>query len=132
MSRPSWRLGTLLVALFLLGAAAGYGVAVARFFHGHGPDSPSRHGRTLMIDRLDRELKFTPEQRDKVQAILDRKEQELKVHRREARREMVESREATRREIEVLLDDKQRATYDAMIERMRARRGPRDTMDAGR
>lgn len=132
MSRPSWRLGTLILAVFLLGAAAGYGVAVSRFIRGHEPRLWPRRVHAHMIDRLDRTLELNPEQRERIRVILTRREEELRARRRDVRREMRESREATRRDIELLLDPRQRERYGAMVETMRTRPGPHDTLESGR
>ena len=132
MSRPSWRLGTLLFAVLLLGAALGYGAAALRVFGGRAPWLPSRKMHVVLLEKLDRELRFTPEQRERVRLLLDRKDSELRERRRAAHREMQRSREETRREIEQLLDERQRVIYRQMSERMRTRRGSRDTLDQGR
>lgn len=132
MTRPSWRLGTLILALLLVGAAVGYALATVRYLHGHEHRSPARRDHADLIERLDRELHFTPQQRERIQSILDRKAQELKERRWAARRELKESREETRREIETLLDERQQKHYRVMFERMRARWGRRDSLDQGR
>ena len=123
MTRPSLRHTGLLVALFVLGGALGFaGGTLNATRH---PWSPSGHGagRNVIIDRLDHDLHLSPEQRTKIQAILERNFEELKVRREAARGEMRASRDSTRRSIEALLDPVQQEKYRQIIERMQARWG---------
>lgn len=131
MTRPSLRLTGLLVALFVVGGALGFASgALYAFRH---PWAPFGHkmGKTVIIDRLDRELHLSPEQRVKVQAVLERNFAELRKRREAARVEMKASRDSTQQAIEVLLDPVQKEKYRRIIDRMQARwghsRSPGDT-----
>lgn len=131
MTRPSLRLTGLLVALFVVGGALGFASgALYAFRH---PSAPFGHkmGKTVIIDRLDRELHLSPEQRVKVQAVLERNFAELRKRREAARVEMKASRDSTQQAIEVLLDPVQKEKYRRIIDRMQARwghsRSPGDT-----
>ena len=123
MTRPSLRLTGLLIALFVLGGALGYAAGTLNAFR--HPAAPFGHkmGHTVIIDRLDHDLHFSPEQRAKIQVVLDRNFAELRRRREAARGEMKASRDSTQQAIEELLDPAQKKKYRSLIERMHARWG---------
>lgn len=71
MSKPSWKIAALLVAIVCVSAFAGYyfgfQVARARYRARSNPDT----WNVSAMNSLDRKLKLTPAQHEKVQAILD-------------------------------------------------------------
>lgn len=123
MTRPSLRLTGLLMALFALGGALGYAAGTLNAFR--HPAAPFGHklGRTVILDRLDHELHLAPDQRARIQAVLERNFAELRGRREAARGEMKASRDSTQRAIEELLDPAQKEKYRRIIERMHARWG---------
>ena len=130
--RPSPRLTGLLVAFLVLGAALGF--MAGAFVGVHHLEQPGgRHfGRNLIVNRLERELDLTADQKVKVQEIMERNLSTLRARRHAARREMVSSREETQREIETVLNPRQREKYRRITARMLARWGRADSVGAGR
>lgn len=123
MTRPSLRLTGLLIALFVLGGALGYAAGTLNAVrHGAAPFG-HRLGRTVILDRLDHDLHLSPDQRAKIQVILERNFAELRRRREAARGEMKASRDSTQQAIEELLDPAQKEKYRRIIERMRTRWG---------
>lgn len=123
MTRPSLRLTGLLLAMLVMGGALGfaggavYGSRRPWGFFGH------RTARTAFLDRLQKELDLTPEQRPRVQAVLERNLEELRRRRAAARLEMKASRDSTQRAIEEILDPAQKERYRKFIARFEARWG---------
>lgn len=123
MTRPSLRLTGLLVAVLVVGGALGF--AGGAVYSSRRPWGWSGHRavRTAFLDRLQKELDLTPEQRPRVQAVLDRNLDELRRRRAAARLEMQASRDSTQRAIEEILDPAQKERYRKFIARFEARWG---------
>ncbi len=90
-----------------------------------------RSPRLSYIDRLDRELHFTPEQRDSVVAILQRHDASTKEIWRESRRRFEEVRAQLRADIMKVLNEEQRERYRALIARSDSLRAVREARARG-
>lgn len=123
----AWALA-LLVAVFLVGGAAGAGVD--RMLVGARQESSTEHTRSggdrdrrrSYLDWLAAELTLTDEQRTQVQGILERSREHASVLWREYRPRYQELQEQARAEIRALLTEEQVTAYDALLERQRQRR----------
>lgn len=109
----------VLVAFFagLLAGAAGdrfYLVHTRQFF----PRRLAAMGAHRIVDHLDHELHFTPQQRKAVEEIVDRGRQRMDGIMGNVRPRMRQQIEMTNAEIEKVLTPEQRAKFDAMKMRM--------------
>ena len=105
------RAAALLLATFVLGAAAGAAV-MAYATH---PASPPGKGRSAWyLDHLTRNLDLTPVQQDSVKAVLDRYTPAMDSLMSEIRPRLDTVRTAMRSEIARFLDPRQQKEYDEM------------------
>ena len=103
----------LLAAAFAAGIAVG-GAAQAALAE-RGERVNSERGRRLSyVERLERDLQLTPEQRDMVAAIMDTHEGQMRQIWGDARGRVDEMRIEIRSEITDLLDQRQRDLYAAL------------------
>ncbi len=135
MSKP-WQVWLVLAAIYVFGGVCGAVVyRVARGGHRH-PLPPPREWVMRRVALINRELKLTPEQRERIQPIVQRNLDELTKAWRQSifgSREIVERME---REIATELTPQQRARMEQFLQerrehfrkelRERALRGDRD------
>jgi len=114
------RTAVLLVAVaFVAGALVGFAggrvYSISRLFdRGHGPDTM----RTRILHHLDRELKLTPQQRDRIGAIMDAHHKRMQQLSEGIRPQMHQEIDSANREIEAVLTPEQRTKYEEMRMRM--------------
>ena len=118
----------LLAAAFLLGGGIGLitGLQVGDREHSH-----SRGGRGH-LERLQRELDLSPEQRDSVRAILERHRPGFDSVWAESRPRYETLRDRVRSDIRAQLGPDQQRRYDDMIARLEAKRRAREERNAPR
>jgi hypothetical protein len=121
----------LLVAVFLAGGAAGWGVAASR-----GDHWPQRRGPDAMVDFLSRKLHLSAAQRDSVRAVITRHHAETEALWRQVHPRYDSLRAEMRLEISAQLDPQQRATYARLIAELehqhQAGDSAKPTSDGGR
>jgi Spy/CpxP family protein refolding chaperone len=109
-----------MLAAFIVGCSAGMigGIVFARYvgvpFAHRGPGGPPGgrpHGTGPMLERMERDLSLTPDQRDRVEKILE-----------ESRRGFAQVRESTHTAIERELTPAQREQWKVMEERFQRER----------
>ena len=108
------------VAGALIGFAGGRVYSIYRIFR--GPESATRG----ILRHLDRELKLTPQQHDRVAAILDQHHKRMQSITDTIRPQMHQELDAANKEIDALLTTEQRKKFEEMHLRMqRFRHGGR-------
>lgn len=119
--RLEWR---QVVPALLIGLALGAGLGRWAHWRHHGGGSPERrYGR--MVERFSRALDLTPDQRDRVESILETKRQRIRALRAETRPRFEEIRRSTKEEIRKVLTPEQAERFARLEEkwaRMRQRR----------
>ncbi|HEY6843303.1 MAG TPA: hypothetical protein VI391_03990 [Thermoanaerobaculia bacterium] len=85
---------------------------------------PRHFGSRPILERLDRELHLTPQQKTQVQQILDRHRARIEAAMANVRPQIRQEIDATNAEIEKVLTPDQRAQFAKMKMRMPHRRGP--------
>ena len=110
-----------LVVGLLLGAA--FGVSRGRPFQG-APRGGDQHYQR-MLERFNRKLKLTPQQKEEVARILAAKRAKLEALETQTKPKFEEVRAATNSEIRQLLLAEQQVKFDAMRSRWEARRAKR-------
>jgi hypothetical protein len=122
---------SLLAATFLLGVAVG-GIAMAAWAGDDARRPRREHERMSYSDRLQSELSLTQVQRESVEVILGRREEQMRELWDQMHPQFDTLRAQVRDEITNVLDDQQRARYAEMIahsdsvRRHRSRGGSRD------
>lgn len=115
-----------LVLVFLLGAALGAlgtlwatkrSLADERRLHDRSPRGA--------LERLDRELKLSPEQRRQLEAILDQTGEAYSAIRERARPEYEAARQSGREKIRAILSEQQRARFEELVREIDAREAER-------
>lgn len=132
MTKSTRTAALLLIAAFLLGAAAG---AVALTLYGRPPRmGPGRSpGPAGYLSRLEKDLKLTPVQRDSVGAILERFEPRMDSIWQEVRPRFETLRGELRSDINAQLTPEQQRHYAELLERHDARRhNSKDSSNAPR
>jgi Spy/CpxP family protein refolding chaperone len=125
-----WATG-LLVAAFAAGVAAG--VASSAWGGPHRGDRRGPPGQEAsFLDRLDRDLKLSPAQRDSVSAILKRYDEPMRELWRRGRQQLDSMRLRVRTEIGTVLSPEQQARYQIMNQRMDSLRAVRERGGASR
>lgn len=107
--------GFLAAALVLGGALGGAG---ARWVADDSCDRRHRRGADAYIERLERELDLTTEQRARIGDVLARQRETMSALWREVRPRAEEIRAETRREVHALLTPDQQARYAEFLERI--------------
>ncbi len=120
----------VITAVFVAGAAVGV-AAIGTLQHRHRDRERESNPRLSYIDRLDRELQLTPEQRDSVVAILQRHDATIKEIWRESRRRFEAVRTQLRADIMKVLNETQRERYQAFIARSDSLRAVREARARG-
>jgi hypothetical protein len=121
----------LLTLAFGLGALAGAaGLVVYQWRWGEPPRGAGPRGVQVMLRQLDDELRLTPDQHGRVEAILRETGEEFARVREEVRPRFREIRLRSRGRIRELLDAGQQQRFDALASRweelFRRRRPPGD------
>ena len=119
-----WKLIAGFALVFIAGGITGafVGAAHARHFFFHGP--PRDFIKERMGERLQRELKLTPEQVAKISPMLDKASAQLETIRTETAQRVHETMAQAHREMASVLTDEQRAKLQEMHRRhQRAFRG---------
>jgi len=131
--------GTLLLLLAfglgVAGGAVGFGVYQTRFGDWHAPRGAARF-QDRILSRLTKELGLRPEQRQKVEAVLEEAGQEFTKLREEMGPKFRDIRNRVRDRIRAALDAAQQVKFDAVAqewerraERWRDRGGKPDGSD---
>lgn len=120
----------VVAAAFVAGIAVG-GAASAALGDRDRDRGRESNPRLSYIERLDRELRFTPEQRDSVAAILRRHDATTKEIWRESRQRFEQVRAQLRAEIMRVLNEEQRERYRALIARSDSLRAARERGERG-
>lgn len=111
-----WWLAISLVVVFFAGAALGLFACALHarhfFFHRHGPQVAER-----IRMHLQRELKLTPEQSEKISPTVDRLATQLETIRKETSERVGAAMNESHHEIIPLLTPEQRERLDRMRER---------------
>ena len=84
-----------------------------------------------VVRRLDRALDLTPDQEQKVRAIVERRRARVETLWRESQPRIDEEMESAHREIEALLNPEQRLKFAKVVERWRHFAGPGPSGQAG-
>lgn len=111
----------LLIAAFVLGALTG-GAALALADRG-GDDGLKRRDRVSFIDRLDRDLDLTAEQRESVELILERHRPKMDSLWREVAPRFETLRAEVRSELNAILTPEQQVKHQEMMKRRAERHG---------
>jgi Spy/CpxP family protein refolding chaperone len=114
-----WRLIAGFVLVFIAGGITGgfVGAAHARHFFLRGPHRGFIKER--MSERLQRELKLTPEQMTKISPMIDKASAQLEAIRTETAQRVHETMAQTHREMATVLTDEQREKLKQMHRRHR-------------
>ena len=118
---------TTAVVVVIVAFIAGFivGVAGDRFylFRHFPPRHMSEFVAHRIVDRMDRELHFTPQQKAQVQQIIDRHRVRIDALMSGVRPQVRQELDATNAEIEKILTPDQRVQFSKMRMRMGGRRG---------
>lgn len=120
------------LAVFAVGLATGVMVGwrlapPPPAFQGRGYDGPGGRGSgrppspARLIDRLDRELELTDEQRTRIQQIFEARREPLQRTQREMRERMEREQRELQAEIRKVLTAEQQPKFDRWLEEDRAR-----------
>ena len=102
------------VAGALIGFAGGRVYSIYRLFNRRGSESVTRG----ILRHLDRELKLTPPQHDRVSVILEQHHKRMQALADTVRPQMHQELEAANKEIDAVLTPEQRKKFDEMHMRM--------------
>lgn len=119
-AKPKTWAAALLLGVLLVGGVAG--VAVDRVVAGRlacqdDPERETRDRRGSYVDWLAEELSLNPEQRTQVEAYIDRHREAVSALWREMRPQFEARKAQLRDDIRRILDDEQRAAYEALLAR---------------
>ncbi|MBI4552558.1 MAG: hypothetical protein HY710_09855 [Candidatus Latescibacteria bacterium] len=125
MGTSRWTAAVLLVLTFLLGVGVGFFARGPLFFGPRGPGMEDRM-RGRLTNRFAEELKLTPDQRTKVDRILEQSGQKMRALRREVIRPRFEAiADSTRMEIEQVLTPDQKVKFRQLTQKMKQPPPPR-------
>jgi Spy/CpxP family protein refolding chaperone len=120
----------ILAGLFLAGAASGAFLALRLAPQGHGRAQERRPFMERNMERMDRALAFTPEQRPQVEAVMRATGEELAKLRRDSREVTFQRIRSMNAKIEAMLTPAQSAKFadyqKEQFERMRRHQVERD------
>lgn len=123
MSDKNKKIWTFLTGLVLGGALMYTGLHFCSHYDWAGSwMKPPKHGSKKLAERFNRELDLTPDQKIKVEAILESHMKKMKDMRDSMRPRFDEDREAVRTEVRVLLTPEQQVKFDKMNAEFEARR----------
>ncbi|HKS24586.1 MAG TPA: hypothetical protein VJZ76_17425 [Thermoanaerobaculia bacterium] len=120
----------LIVAALIAGIVVGVaGDRAYLRYTRHMAPHPPRFSSDRMIQHLDHELQFTPQQREAVKQIIERHRQRIQALSDSIRPQMRQELDATNAEIEKVLNPDQQKKFRELSSRMhRGRRGSRSGM----
>lgn len=118
MNKP-WKVILVFVGLFLAGALCGSALTM-RILKGSRPDG-RQPARFDMMERLEKGLKLTDEQKEKIRPIVRRSQEETQRLRRENVREIAAAMDRMHNDIAAELTPEQRAKLEDMRKRFRER-----------
>jgi Spy/CpxP family protein refolding chaperone len=106
-----------IVIVFLLGLLGG---ALSTHFYykcrsDHGRGLHGQQREEFLVNRLDRELSFTPTQKEQVKVIVRETMQEIRQVRRQFRPQMEAIIEKSQQKVDVLLTPEQRKKFEKII-----------------
>jgi Spy/CpxP family protein refolding chaperone len=106
-----------IVIVFLLGALGG---ALSTHFYykcrsDHGRGIHGQQREEYLVNRLDRELSFTPTQKEQVKLIVRETMEEIRQVRRQFRPQMEAIIEKSQQKVDVLLTPEQRKKFEKII-----------------
>lgn len=134
MKRSSVTLALSLLLVFASGVAVG--VVGDRYFWGArpsgqaAPKTPEEYRRAYVAE-MNKRLKLTPGQMEKLNAILDETREQFRQLRERQRPEVRALQEAQTEKINAILDDKQREEY-ARMRKEREEKRKREEKERGR
>ena len=113
------RIHFVLISL-LIGLVLGYGAAR---WQGKNFDGPPKDGdmKKWMMDRLDRELHLSPEQRTQIETIFRAKHPQMQALHEEMRPKFEALRSATHDEVRKVLDEEQQKKFEELNKRREER-----------
>jgi Spy/CpxP family protein refolding chaperone len=118
MNKP-WKVILMFLGVFIAGGLCGAALGI-RFFHGPPPGGRNPV-RVDIMDRLDKGLKLTPEQKEKIKPIVQRTQEETQRLRRENVRELAAVMDRMHTEVAAELTPEQRVKLEEMRKRFRER-----------
>ena len=92
------------------------------------PPGPPPGLKNRMLDRLDRQLDLTPDQRARIDTVLTRREADLQALMRETRPRFDSIAARTRSDIQAVLTPAQREEFAKIVQRIESRRAHRRAM----
>ena len=129
--------GIVIVLVLLAGIAIGFFVHQAMpwrhgppgFGVGGPPPGPPGAIKNRMLERLDRDLKLSPEQHTRIDSVLTRREADLHALMAETRPRFDSIAARTRSEIQAVLTPEQRDEFAKIVQKMETRRRARGRED---
>lgn len=117
MNRSGWRAWVAAFALLALGAVLG--ITFDRFHVRGGPGSGLHDQvRRDPVGFMDRELSFTPEQRTRIAAIMERRQHQLDTVWQDTHNRLVATIDSLVTEISAELDSSQVPRFNALVDRL--------------
>jgi len=116
----------VVLSAFLAGLVVGVGGETVYLIHNHRLIPSRTAGKSMtkhLIDRLDRELKLDPQQRAKIETIVESRRQRIDSIWSSVRPAVTQQIDGTNAEIEKILHPDQLQKFKAMETRMRNRAG---------
>ncbi len=122
--------GAVIVLVFLAGVVAGFFLhhgllwrhGPPGFAVGGPPPGPPPGVKGWMLERLDRDLKLTPEQHARIDTVLTRREVDIRSLMTQTRPRFDSIAARTRTEIQVVLTPSQQEEFAKIVRRMESRR----------
>jgi Spy/CpxP family protein refolding chaperone len=118
MNKP-WKVILVFLGVFVAGGLCGAALGI-RFFHGPPPGARGPV-RLDIMERLDKGLKLTSEQKEKIKPIVQRTQEETQRLRRENVRELAAVMDRMHTEVAAELTPEQRTKLEDMRKRFRER-----------
>ncbi len=115
----------VVLAAFVAGLVVGIAGELVYLIHTHHyiPSHPGKSMTQRLVDRLDRELKLDPQQRTKIEAIVEARRRRIDTIWSSVRPAVMQEIDATNAEIEKVLKPDQLEKFKAIETRMRNRVG---------
>jgi hypothetical protein len=125
--------GVVIVLVLLAGIAIGFFLhhevswrhGPAGFAVGGPPPGPRPEIKNRMLERLDRDLKLTPDQHARIDTVLTRREADLRALMTETRPRFDSIAARTRSEIQAVLTPEQREEFAKIVQKIESHRGHR-------
>lgn len=111
----------VVLTAFVAGLVAGVGGELVYLIHNHRIVPTHTAGTKHLIDRLDHELKLDPQQRARIETIVEARRQRIDAIWSSARPAVMQEIDATNAEIDKVLNPDQRVKFKALQARMRNR-----------